>query len=84
MGLLTGSLFQEPAKTPAVKLPAANPVQAPEALTERSLGSNEDEDQVLSKGAKKRGKASLKIGLNSAASALAATQGANYGNSTPS
>ncbi|PTS86443.1 hypothetical protein DBR00_02490 [Pseudomonas sp. HMWF032] len=84
MGLLTDSLFQEKAKTPAVQLPATAAVQAPEAVTERELGSAEDEDQTLTKGAKRRGKASLKIGLNTAASQMASKQGANYASTAAS
>lgn len=72
-----GSLFGGKAKTPKVTLPAA-PVTAPDAITERKLGADGEEDgQDLTGGVKKRGKASLKI--NRETQAAASTAGANYG-----
>lgn len=72
-----GSMFGG-SKAAKVTLPAA-PVTMPDAVTERSLGDSTDDDQDLTEGTKKRGKASLKI---TRATTAASTTGANYGTSS--
>lgn len=68
-----GSMFGG-SKAPKVTLPAA-PVTMPDAVTERSLGDSTDDDQDLTEGTKKRGKASLKINRSNPVS----NTGVNYG-----